>query len=109
MAQLASTRSRHKREKKRGFSSRLLAPLVSWLKLLTAKLKLIKQISNERHTLSGLNDHLLEDIGLTRDQVKAELSRGIFDLPPSHSSDIRSLQGGLRDSRCSRVTRIPED
>ena len=35
-----------------------------------------------RKSLSRLDDHLLRDIGLTRDEAAAEAARAAWDVPP---------------------------
>jgi uncharacterized protein YjiS (DUF1127 family) len=36
-----------------------------------------------RHSLSELDDHILRDIGLTREQAQAEADRSAWDVAPS--------------------------
>lgn len=38
-------------------------------------------VQNERQELAGLDDHMLNDIGMTREQAEAEAQRPIWDLP----------------------------
>lgn len=37
----------------------------------------------QRRDLARLDDHMLEDLGLTRHQVKAEATRPLWDVPKS--------------------------
>jgi len=39
-------------------------------------------LSRSRKGLTRLDDHLLKDIGLTREEAEAEASRRIWDAPP---------------------------
>ncbi|WP_136645024.1 DUF1127 domain-containing protein [Tabrizicola sp. YIM 78059] len=49
-------------------------PFLQWLaKVLT--------LARSRQALSRLDDHLLRDIGLTRDQAEAEARRRAWDVP----------------------------
>lgn len=109
MTQLTNPRSRHKRDKKKLSFGPLLDRLKARGRLLIATLKLAKQISRERRTLSCLNEHQLRDIGLTREQINTELGRGIFDISEQRYNYIGLLQGGLSDSRRKRITRLPKD
>ena len=38
-------------------------------------------VARQRRTLIALNDHLLDDSGITRDQAAAEARRKIWDVP----------------------------
>ena len=46
----------------------------------TRILRLIS-LARQRHALSRLGDHTLEDIGLTRTEARIEASRPIWDAP----------------------------
>jgi uncharacterized protein YjiS (DUF1127 family) len=39
-------------------------------------------VARARHDLARLDDRLLRDIGLTRDEADRELSRPVWDVPP---------------------------
>jgi uncharacterized protein YjiS (DUF1127 family) len=39
------------------------------------------RIANERHSLGDLDEHMLRDIGLTREEAQTEAARPIWDLP----------------------------
>ena len=39
-------------------------------------------LSRSRRDLALLDDHLLQDIGLTREEAEAEASRSDWDVPP---------------------------
>lgn len=39
------------------------------------------RVYGERQELAGLSDHMLDDIGVTRDQADYEVRRSVFDLP----------------------------
>lgn len=41
------------------------------------------EVRHQRSHLAKLDDHLLQDIGLTRDDAEAEAARPIWD-PPAH-------------------------
>ncbi|WP_431300593.1 DUF1127 domain-containing protein [Tabrizicola sp. BL-A-41-H6] len=41
------------------------------------------EVRGQRAHLAKLDDHLLQDVGLTRDDAEAEAGRPIWD-PPSH-------------------------
>lgn len=42
----------------------------------------LSALARSRKGLARLDDHLLRDIGLTRDQADAESIRPIWDVPP---------------------------
>ena len=107
MIQLANPHLRHKRNKNP--VQLRIDQLIARCRLLMAKLKLARQISRERHTLSCLNEHQLRDIGLTREQIDTELGRGFLDIAASRYNYAGMLQGGLTDIRRSRITRLPKD
>ena len=39
------------------------------------------EIRRQRRQLSGLNDHRLKDIGLTKDEARTEAERPVWDVP----------------------------
>lgn len=49
---------------------------------LLARLRHALAVSRSRHALTRLDDHLLRDIGLTRDVAEAEARRKDWDAPP---------------------------
>jgi len=57
------------------------APLrLNWRAALAA-LAAAFRIRRERDTLAGLSEHMLRDIGVTRDQARRESMRRLWDLP----------------------------
>jgi uncharacterized protein YjiS (DUF1127 family) len=52
-----------------------------WRRLWTAVLH-HAETARSRRQLARLDDHLLRDIGLTRDQVEAEVALPAWDVPP---------------------------
>lgn len=69
-------------------TTRLALPRFSGLRLTTAALarfpaRLISAlaVSRSRHRLALLDDHLLRDIGLTREAADNEAARRIWDAP----------------------------
>ena len=55
-------------------SPRLSAPIARfWARFLHAR-----EVRRQRRALARLENHLLDDIGLTRDDVERELSRSIW-------------------------------
>ena len=66
---------------------------VSWLGRKVARLLLAMRIYRERRALLALSDHMLKDIGLSRSQIHAETSRGLFDLPDQRPGDRRYRNG----------------
>ena len=109
MTQLTNPQSHHKQDQNKLSSRPLLTRLKARGRFLISKLKLARQISRERRTLSCLNEHQLRDIGLTREQINTELGRGIFDISEQRYNYIGLLQGGLSDARRKRITRLPKD
>lgn len=108
MIHLSAVHSNQKQHKKKHLASRLLTTSISRARSLLAKIKFAKQIANERHTLRHLSDHQLRDIGMTRNQIGAEISRSIFDLPHSRFNEL-DYRTGVRGPGQSRVTRAPKD
>ena len=43
----------------------------------------------ERRRLADMSDHLLKDIGLTREQAEAEASRHLWDVPANWRNPVR--------------------
>lgn len=39
------------------------------------------KIASERHKLADLDEHMLRDIGITRNEADAEAARPIWDMP----------------------------
>ena len=64
---------------------RLTFPLAalrpSALARLAARLLAAKTLARSRRRLGCLDDHILRDIGLTRDQAESEAQRSIWDAP----------------------------
>ena len=56
------------------------------------------QHANQVNALSQLSDHQLQDIGLTRAEIKQQLNPGFFNMPPSHHSKVEYQHFGSRDS-----------
>ena len=48
---------------------------------LVARILTFLSINRERHHLNALDDHLLRDIGLTRDEAETEAKRSAWDAP----------------------------
>ncbi|NBE08018.1 DUF1127 domain-containing protein [Paragemmobacter ruber] len=48
---------------------------------LRERLAQMRALLRQRATLAQLDDHLLRDIGLTRDEAQAEASRPLWDVP----------------------------
>lgn len=48
---------------------------------LPARLAGLATLARSRHGLRKLDDHLLRDIGLTRDEALAEANRALWDAP----------------------------
>ena len=48
---------------------------------LVAKVLTLLAITRERHALHTLDEHLLQDIGKTRNEVEREARRPIWDAP----------------------------
>jgi uncharacterized protein YjiS (DUF1127 family) len=44
------------------------------------------RLSRERRALHDLDDHLLTDIGLTRDEARIESERDVWDVPANWTS-----------------------
>lgn len=62
-------------EKARSFDSGQLAPLSARLRQLLRHIGSMAERRRQLSHLAQLDDHLLDDIGLTRHQVEAELGR----------------------------------
>ena len=61
---------------------RLARPLAALgLSRLPSRLLGLATLARSRHSLARLDDHLLRDIGVTRDQAMAEASRAPWDAP----------------------------
>ena len=64
---------------------RLTLPLAalrpSALARLAARLLAAEALARSRRRLGRLDDHILRDIGLTRDQAESEAQRPIWDAP----------------------------
>ena len=64
------------------FTLRLVRPLTALrLSRLPATLLGLVAMARSRQSLARLDDHLLRDIGLTRDQARAEAKRAPWDAP----------------------------
>ena len=48
---------------------------------LTGRILAALAVRRERRTLLDLDDHLLGDIGLTRDEARQESERDVWDVP----------------------------
>ncbi|MDJ1016306.1 MAG: DUF1127 domain-containing protein [Paracoccaceae bacterium] len=48
---------------------------------LFALVSLIDSTFRQRQTLKSLDDHLLKDLGLTREMAEAEAGRPVWDVP----------------------------
>ncbi|OED37771.1 hypothetical protein AB833_22335 [Chromatiales bacterium (ex Bugula neritina AB1)] len=103
MAQHGEEDARHKRENKGISAFEPLQTLISQARYQMKKFALARQLAGERHTLRHLNDHLLRDIGLTRDQIKSELARGYFDIPASRYRFMGIPQGAPQNRRHNRA------
>ena len=108
MILLSAVRPNQKQHKKKLLTSRLFTKPITRARSLLAKIKFAKQIAKGRHTLRHLSDHQLRDIGMTRNQIGAEISRSIFDLPHSRFNEL-DYRTGVRGPGQSRVTRAPKD
>lgn len=51
-----------------------------------ARLNDLIVLRRQRQDLASLDDHMLEDIGMTRGQVQAEARRGFWDAPATWRS-----------------------
>ena len=64
---------------------RLTLPLAalrsSALARLLARILAAEALARSRRRLGRLDDHILRDIGLTRDQAESEAQRSIWDAP----------------------------
>lgn len=49
---------------------------------LLSRLAAILRLGRERRRLATLDDHILRDIGLTRDEALREAERPAWDVPP---------------------------
>ena len=98
MAQEAIRSARQKRATTRHSNNGLLATLLRPVRAITARVKQAITVANERHTLSQLNDHQLRDIGLSRDRVRSELTRGVFDIPSQRYYDLGLRQPTITSS-----------
>lgn len=47
-----------------------------------AVLKWVVNVARTRKQMAQLDDHILRDIGLTRDEAEAEAARPVWDVPP---------------------------
>ncbi len=64
---------------------RMLAQIVRW-----------NQLSRQRDQLSHLSDHMLNDIGLSQDDVQRESRRSFWDNPQQFQEvGVKSMCGGL--------------
>jgi len=108
MTQLSRVRSNRKQDKKSLPVRSLISTSLIRARSLVAKFKFVKQIANERRTLSQLSDHQLRDIGMTRDQIGTEVNRNILDLPAARFNQL-DYRATVRESRQSRLTRTPKD
>lgn len=57
-----------------------VARLQTWVKDAAAFLAVAFSIHQQRQELQGLDDRMLADIGLTRQDVQRESARGFWDL-----------------------------
>ena len=67
-------------------SAALTRPAAPARQSLLARLTQILTLSRSRRALKHLDDHLLHDIGLNREQAEAEMRRPVWDAP-SHWHD----------------------
>ncbi len=49
---------------------------------LWTRIRRMVSLGKQRRALADLDDHLLRDVGLTRDQAMQEASRRPWDVPP---------------------------
>lgn len=61
--------------------ARPYGPALRFLRDLPARLEILATHSRSRKGLMRLDDHLLRDIGVTREEAQAEASRPIWDAP----------------------------
>lgn len=61
--------------------SRPGAPAALGLRFLSARLFALAAVSRTRKGLLRLDDHILRDIGLTREEAQAEARRPVWDAP----------------------------
>ena len=109
MAHKAITRNNHIRSVIPDDSPGLFAKLMRAVKTITSKMIVAVQIANERRTLSDLNDHQLRDIGMSRDQLRSELTRGVFDIPSQRYYDLGFRSDSIRETHHTRLSRLPMD
>lgn len=57
------------------------APTLGFLRTLPARLAALAAVSRSRKGLMRLDDHLLRDIGLTREEAETEARRPVWDAP----------------------------
>lgn len=53
---------------------------------LVARIRAALALRRQRHRLPDLGDHLLDDIGITREMAERESSRPVWDVPHSWRS-----------------------
>jgi len=108
MNHLSTVRSSQKQHQKSQLAHRLFTTTFTRAKSLLAKVKFVKQIANERHTLRHLSDHQLRDIGMTRDQIGTEINRSILDLPHARFNEL-DYRFERKRPRQTRVSKTPKD
>ena len=87
----------------------LCGRLMRALKTTTSKLIAAVQAANERRSLSDLNDHQLRDIGMSRDRLRSEQTRGVFDIPSQRYYDLGFRSNRIREAHHTRINRLPKD
>lgn len=58
-----------------------IASRPSWFSSFFGAVANYAAIARQRHALSQLDDHLLQDIGLTQTEAKSEADRAPWDVP----------------------------
>jgi len=102
-------RNCQKQSESKLMAGRLFNSLLNASRYVIKRIKFTRQISNERHTLDHLSDYQLRDIGLTRDQAKVEVNRGVFDTPSARFCQFGYRQQGQREPKHRKIHRIPKD
>ncbi len=51
------------------------------------RLYMFVELARERHTLAQMDDHLLRDIGMTRDDARREYRKPFWDVPAGWRAD----------------------